>query len=280
MAQIGHDRIAHILRQGQLGPAITFAVHAQTASLPVNVLEFQEGHFPRTQTQAGEQQQDRVVASPNGSAAIDLTQQSAYLIGCNPSGNRGHRPVRHARDDRGQIQLDLPAVACVLQERAQRRRQELRSLQVQVPRLALDKPDNIARTQTRQRHGPGAEAVLEEPGDKWHVVDDRRLRQNALLAQVLLVCLHAPFGRCEWTCRYLFTGNHPLATEKLDEMTERGRVSPVRSSLSIPKSQKPRRMFGRDAVGWHFRLFDPSTKARSEHYLPVNVTLGVSLPTQ
>jgi hypothetical protein len=39
-------------------------------------------------------------------------------------------------------------------------------------------------------------------------------------------------------------------------------------------------MFGRDAVGWNFRLFDPPAKARSEHYLPVNVTLDVSLPTQ
>jgi hypothetical protein len=39
-------------------------------------------------------------------------------------------------------------------------------------------------------------------------------------------------------------------------------------------------MFGRDAVGWNFRLFEPSAKARSEHYLPVNVALGVALPTQ
>ncbi len=280
MAQISHDRLAHILRQGKLGPATTLAVYAQTPGLPVNVLEFQEGHFPGTQTQAGEQQQDRIVAPPNCSSAIDLTQHSAYLIGCNPSGNRGHRPVRHARDDRGQIQSDLSAVARVVQKRAQRRRQELRSLQVQLPRLSLDKPDNIRRTETRQFNRPGAETVFEEPANERHVVDDRRLRQNALLAQVLLVCLHALFRRCELTCWYLFSGNHPLAAEKLHEMTERGCIPLVRSTPSMPKSQKPRRMFRRDAVGRNFRLFDPPAKARSEHYLPVHVTLGVSLPTQ
>jgi hypothetical protein len=63
-------------------------------------------------------------------------------------------------------------------------------------------------------------------------------------------------------------------------MTERGCIPLVRSTPSMPKSQKPRRMFRRDAVGRNFRLFDPPAKARSEHYLPVNVTLGVSLPTQ
>ena len=31
-----------------------------------------------------------VVALPRCGAVIDLTQQSAYLIGRNPSGNRGH----------------------------------------------------------------------------------------------------------------------------------------------------------------------------------------------
>ena len=90
MPQLGNDCIAHILRQGKLAPATTLAVDTQASSLPVNVLEFQEGHFSGTQTQAGEQKQDRVVAPSHCSAAIDLTQQSVYLIGRNPSGNRGH----------------------------------------------------------------------------------------------------------------------------------------------------------------------------------------------
>src|SRR5207247_4900939 len=87
--QIDHDRITHILGQGKLGAATTLAVDAQASGIPIDVLELQKGHFPGTQTQAGEKKQDRVVAPPHCSAAIDLTQQSTYLIGRNPSGNRG-----------------------------------------------------------------------------------------------------------------------------------------------------------------------------------------------
>jgi len=62
--QIRDDRFAYIRRQGQLGPPATLAVHAQGSGLPVNILEFKERHFAGTQTQACEQEQDRIVATP------------------------------------------------------------------------------------------------------------------------------------------------------------------------------------------------------------------------
>jgi hypothetical protein len=108
--KISHDRIPHILRQRKLRAPTTLAMDAEASVLPVDVVELQRGHLSGTQPQASEQQQDRVVAPSHRSAAIDPAEQSAYLLGCDASGNRGPRPVGHTRDDRGQIQSHLSAV--------------------------------------------------------------------------------------------------------------------------------------------------------------------------
>jgi hypothetical protein len=39
-------------------------------------------------------------------------------------------------------------------------------------------------------------------------------------------------------------------------------------------------MSGRDALYQNSRLFEPSTETRSEHHLPMDVALNVSLMTQ
>ena len=106
---------------------------------------------------------------------------------------------------------------------------------MQLTRLSLDKPGNFRCTQTRQLYRPNAETVIEEPLNERHVVDDRRLRQHALLAQVLLVCLNAPLHRRELTYRHLFRGNHLLTMEKIDEMYKCGPIPLVWSSPLISR---------------------------------------------
>ncbi len=279
MAQIGHDRLAHILRQGKLGPAATLAVYAQIPGLPVNVLELQKGHFPRTQTQAGEQQQDRVVASPNGSTAIDIDSAGGVLDRVQSRGESraSTSSPRTGRPRPNPIGSRRGNVRTAKTSAAPWSGASLASGAAAAPVVGQTATTSLAR-RLDSFTGPVAETLFEEPANERRVVDDRRLRQNALLAQVLLVGLHALFGRREWIYWYLVSGNHPFHTEELDETSERGSIPLVRSPPPIPKSQKPCWMFGRDPVGWNLRLFDPSAEACSERCRPWRAKRGPVVP--
>lgn len=124
-----------------------FPSDAHLAGVPGNVVKLEKGHFTRTQSQSCEQEHDGVVATPSRGASFDAGQQLMDLVRPNRARDRWHRPVGHDGNGRGQIQRDLPAIARVPQEGTQRAGQELRALQMQLRRLALDISHDIVGTE-------------------------------------------------------------------------------------------------------------------------------------
>src|SRR5260370_16157267 len=219
------DRPADIFGQGQLDQPAPFAVDAQGTVLPVDIIQFEKHHFAGTQTQPRKQQQNRIVASSDRGASIDSCQQSADLIRCNRPRNRRHRPVRHNGYGRSQIQPDITAIRRALEEQTQCSGQELGCLQMQSWRLALNKPHHVSSTQLREPDRCAAKAILEELANKPHIVDDRRRRQNAFLAQIPLICADVLFDRARSTLAYLLDGDDITITQKIEELLQRRSVT-------------------------------------------------------
>ena len=64
--EIRGNRFADIARQRQASLAAALAAHPQQARPPVKIAEFQAGHLARAQTEAGQQQQDRMITQSGG----------------------------------------------------------------------------------------------------------------------------------------------------------------------------------------------------------------------
>jgi hypothetical protein len=62
--------LAHIFGKGQSIQTCTFASHQDLSRSPVNILQFHVGHFPGTQAQASQQEQDCVIAPTRGPVLI------------------------------------------------------------------------------------------------------------------------------------------------------------------------------------------------------------------
>src|SRR6185437_7160494 len=130
MPQVRDDRVADILRQWELTATASLPSYTQRTRVPVDVLKLQRNYLPGTQSQSGQKEQDRVVASSDYSTAVDVQQHLAYLVCRNRPGDERHRPARHDRHRCDQIRAYLPAVAPIVQEGSQSCGQQLRSLHV------------------------------------------------------------------------------------------------------------------------------------------------------
>ncbi len=138
--------------------------------------------------------------------------------------------ARRAR--RGQVHIDLSAVAGIAQEGAQSSRHELGSLPVQSRCLVSDEAQDIGGAQTRELHWLGAETMPQKVTNERDVVDDRGGGQGAPLAQVHLVCVCTAINRCSFVNGDLFGGNHALAPQEVHQVRERCTVPATRPPTS------------------------------------------------
>jgi hypothetical protein len=103
-----------------------------------------------------------------------------------------------------------------LQKGTQRARQQLRSFRAQSARLALNKPDDVARTQARQLDRSIAETVFEEAPDKRDIVEDGGRCQDSFFAQVLFVFLRASRNSSRPRSSHFLARNDALASQELN----------------------------------------------------------------
>ena len=68
--------------------------------------------------------------------------------------------------------------------------------------------------------------------------------QRALVAQVVLERLRAALNRGQSWCGDLLGGNHALAAQKLEKVSQRGRIAPVTAHPSSAITQVPCGMLG------------------------------------
>jgi hypothetical protein len=78
--------------------------------------------------------------------------------------------------------------------------------------------------------------IREKIANERDIVEDRGLRQSAILSQVLLVTPRTTFGWGEWRRRDFLGRNRSPITQKRNEITERGDISwsslPLTMSIS------------------------------------------------
>lgn len=94
----------------------TFPPNDQRSRVPVNVFQFDPCHFASTQSQACQQQQDRVVTLAQRRMAVDGCQQPAHEIRWDRAGDRSHRPVGNRGNRPRQVMQDLSPIAQIMQE--------------------------------------------------------------------------------------------------------------------------------------------------------------------
>ena len=89
-----------------------------------------------------------------------------------------------------------------------------------------------------------AEAIGEEAANERHVVDDRRRGQRTLVAQVVLERARlCSTGVSRRRCDPL-RGDHAVLAQKVQKVSQRGRITVVHLHSSSARSQVPFRMLG------------------------------------
>jgi hypothetical protein len=150
---------------------------------------------------------------------------------------------------------------------------------MQAWRTMLHKSHDIARTQSRECDSPIAKTVLEEIADDRHIVDDSCSCQRTCFSQVLFVFLCAALGRSQSIYRWLFGWNHLPAAQEVNQVFERGEISPARSHMSRAISQITDRVIGADAPYVDAILLKPSAKTYGDPDLPLQRLQAVPLRT-
>ena len=163
---------------------------------------------------------------------------------------------------------------------AQRRRHELRSLHVQTSGATLNECHDVFGSQTRKTYRSIAESIFEKVSDKRDVVDDGGPTQSSVLAKILLVAPCTDIGRYDRECRGLLRWDSPLTAQVRHEMPQRRYISAGGSSLAMSASQIPRYMFRVDAPSRQSPALEPSTEARCEHDMPLQIVGFISLQSQ
>src|SRR5437016_3777369 len=93
---------------------------AETRGLPIEILQREGRYFTCSQPETCQQQQDRVVASTDGTLPIAAGQHSVDLLDRQAFWNRRDGPVCHARHASGEIRSDEVLIPRVSKERTQR----------------------------------------------------------------------------------------------------------------------------------------------------------------
>ena len=79
-AQIGCERLTDIHRQGHAVVQQTLTKNEDLASPPVDIIELESNDFPSTETEAGEQEKDRVIAAAGRRLTVAATEHTVDFI--------------------------------------------------------------------------------------------------------------------------------------------------------------------------------------------------------
>lgn len=179
-AQVAGDSLTHVRGQREsLGP-VALAPHKNLTGTPVDVVQPQDGDLTGAQPEPGQQQQHRVVASPDCTATVTYSQQTPYLLGFERLWQARQLPSRHRRDRTGQRRRNPALDVQVVQQRSQRGHDHLRRPIRPDRTRRHHEPDDIACGQpSKIQPVPVAPAVQELP-HRSHVACSRRGCQSAL----------------------------------------------------------------------------------------------------
>ena len=97
-SHVSRDRVADVVgqRQTALAPGLGRPYKQMTVT-PANVIKCESRHFPGTQSQAHEQQQDRPVTLSDGSRFIAAAKNTPDLVCRQVAGQRGVYPAPDRR---------------------------------------------------------------------------------------------------------------------------------------------------------------------------------------
>ena len=189
--QVGCNRVADIMWQGQRPLLSAFAMHPQAPLRPVDIIQVEADDFPCAQPEPRKQQQDGSIAQPRRCAPrFAFIQKSTNAISRHRSWNRCHRPSSDAWDGRGKVDLDVVAVPRESEERPQRRHYVLRCGECPPSRRVA--PDIIGDVPGPYGSKPQVARTTyacQEPPDCSGVVVDRRGCETTFLLQVGSVLL-------------------------------------------------------------------------------------------
>src|SRR5688500_7345018 len=95
--------------------------------MPVGIVHRQRSNLASAKAKARQEQQHRVVTTPNGAATIATGQNALRIFRRNRLGNGRHGPAGHARNGCCKVWLEVATITGVTQERAQTYRHMLSS---------------------------------------------------------------------------------------------------------------------------------------------------------
>ena len=121
LREVVSHRLADVDWERHLLHPVALAVHDDLAEVPVDVVEAKARDLPRPQPEAGEEEQDGVVAPPSGVLAVAARKEPAARVRGDPTGHaRVHAPCHRwhrLRERRVHEALDMTEA----QEGAERR---------------------------------------------------------------------------------------------------------------------------------------------------------------
>ena len=214
---------------------LALAAHDELTRPPVDVVELDGDHFWRTQAQACEQEEHRVIATTEARVGPDLREDHLDLLGRQMARQPGVIALGYARHAERQVGHRESALEQILEEAAQVGRRCL----VPERRLAggqpLEEGDGVAGRDRAKLDVGLAEAEAQEPVGEAPAMADRSFAQPSLTAQIVFVV--PPQGRvgklsCRWRRRRLgHTERHEISGEALDDEDAilKSVTTPVRS---------------------------------------------------
>ena len=120
LAQVARERLAHVRQQRQAVADQALAADDDLPLPPAQVAELERDDLARAQAQAGQEQEDRVVAPPRGRGA-GRRPAAAAPRRCGEIARHARKPpLAHRRDGAGKVRTGLAAQEQEAQERAQR----------------------------------------------------------------------------------------------------------------------------------------------------------------
>jgi hypothetical protein len=142
-AKVGDQCFADIDGQRQTVQLSSFATDGDFAVPPIDVTELKRRHFSATQSQAGQEYQDGVVASADGSATVTTAQQSHDVLGLQGTWQRRVSPASDRGYGGGQRYRHLAFEIQKAEQRTKRRDEVLGVLNGSIPTLAQHETSDI-----------------------------------------------------------------------------------------------------------------------------------------
>jgi hypothetical protein len=108
----------YICRKWQLNLVTAFRANGNPCVLPINVFQIQGHDCTSTQTEPGQEKQNRVIPASDGSPPLIALQHFSYAAGGEELGQSRKRPTGDRGHTNGQIGPDFPLVLQITQKRA------------------------------------------------------------------------------------------------------------------------------------------------------------------